>query len=1001
MLLREMNQSRVASSYLITSLEIPVAAPVPRSRGRASSTKDEAVIPTFVIPQADPPSRPCHNRTQFEQGCFECSKQGKIDLSLPADISNVMNNSLTPHSTVSTLENTALHPFLISNLRKCFVYQHKSGEIYYMAFSPVRDDKDRLVSLVVFGVSPLNPVVERELKKMLEVKLADFIASIISVSLVSRRTVLPTNHVQFLKDCGLSKRVEFVYRLPSYVTDSYFYCTLVKQFFSKSDVFLALSLQYNDRKQHLSSILHPATFGYDMTRTAEGGNNKGQGKLAHTDIFRPHLTRMKRVDEEDCDLRTVSPIFLDRKRYSQTRRTEKKYDSSRVVWEQGEFTLLYNPHIVSEKEKLPSASKRSSIKRNIGQPGGLALIEFEPIPNFEAGTLVQAQDDDGGRDSANQKIKLVRTGSPDAVIDDVTNLLRCLSLNAKIELGDSTQLPPNVSFKAHPTPSSGVPPPLDHLIIRIFPTRGVDTKNLLKSLLSHFNDALLFYCTERIFSVYQNRLRYHQPKEMKRASPQSNSFEHTVEIAPGISGSDLLRAWHALIRLDMHHHSPISLPQSTANCVHRKIMSHIFQLVPQLQGSLCTIPIKSHLDNSLQKTAEVMWLQSNTSRNPYESSCIVGENFLPASGDNYEWKDGHFAPIVVPQAILRWMPDYSPESSLLYPIWLRKRRYAIEVTVRSDGISSYFFNIEKKLIDNVLGYIAECTKSTLIQINHSQNTHMHVTGLNQLLKAFPSVACAPEKLELISRLQNSICCLFWSQLVLSRLYMFRSEHAQSNPTFPTSEENLIPISVWKEGIVLSQEFAPIPSFHGHPPQPSSSCTNPLLIDDSMEPIDEYLIFARYLLKSLDCFFVGKSDSQCLYIILPLPRSSSVYTVELDRQISHWLLVTRRVADCRDIIQSIASSHGLDEELLLSPAAKSCLFSPSVGTPNDDGITSSNANGDNHRVVDMIYGHPSVEKLTSRLIYATLATLFFYCPSRQPNEYRPHSGKGDRIIQTIR
>jgi hypothetical protein len=1011
---------------------------------RLQQMKNKDVIPTFSIPQDPPSPLPCYQRTDFKVSCFECEIRGRIDLILPADVSNVLNNSLSHHHTVTMLESNALHPFLISNVRKCFVYQHKNGDIYYMAFSPPKDDKDQLVSLLVFGVTELNATIKTELKKVLEVKLTEYIANVISITMVPRRTVLPTTHVQFLRDCGLSKRVDFVYQLPPFVTDPYFFCVISKQLFSKSEIFMALTIQYNDRQEHLSSYLHPAMYGYDdshHTTEATLGQHEGQaknGKLNHQSIFRPHLERKKQVDKELCSESVVHPIFFDRTRQLQISRNEKRHDASMIVWDQGDFTLLYNAH---EKDK----SKRNiSQKRAFTQSGGLALIEFRPVSEFDLSVnghpasvtpLPPPHSGSSLPPKDNLHIQTFTTGSEENLINDVNRLVEHMKLHLNIHLEPAKLFETNQSSDDHDERMFSHT--YDHLVVRIYPTRGINTKTLMEGLHNFFHQALIYYSLERLFSIY-NHQSHPREQFFTLNADHSNDSSHEATVAsvpikqsvtPYSStpiAADLFKSYQELI---FHNSSdllpyisqlniPIRLSQTDAESLYHRILSWIFSQFPHLvDHTILPIAIQS------EKTIDWLEPEDETNSDPtairYSTcSCILGENFLTVDGnkyskDFYKWKgssrDGHlyYAPpdhhsTEVANG-LRHIPDFLPDKSLLFPLWLRKRRYSIEVTVTSKGLNVFFFNIEKKHIDGIKSIVHEYSNAMLETVHQRQLKYLEKISFTKMVTSLSNQLIHQDrqrdrdgdrddlKVQLIQRLSVQIQGLFWSQRVFSRLFLFSLRGLSKSPSGNLSnyvsiqnELRDIPFKVWSEGILLKREYVPLPLYqqfdqNGYPSNVTA----------------EYTLHLSHLTSSYDCYLLEDLESKQISIVLPIPNTSSLYIIQLSCFSSLYLGITQRVTDCSDIIRSIAFEYKiLEPDELITQVTRSHLEYPSIGVPNEEDDESS------VNVMDIIYNHSLISNLNKSIFYSMLSTLYFksYGGNGNGNEGK---GNGSRIIATLK
>ena len=1106
--MQDLNQSRVASVLLIKS-----AAPVnvqptlvaPRRPGRLSAQNKvkEDILPNFVFPDQPPRMPPSSHRESYSPGCFECPRQGRIDLLLPRDVSAVLSTSALSHaSVVASLETLALQFFIVSNLKKCFVYQQRSGQVFYMAFAPCVDEKDRTISLVVFGITPLSSQVKSELKKTLEVKLTELIANVISLTIIPRRAVLPITHLQFLKDCGLSKREDFCYLLPDYVSDPYFFCVLAKQIFNKSEIFTTLTLQYDEKKETLSSVINPATFGYDILK-AEQEEEPEDDKMNHHGIFRPNLQRQTHVMIQRTDPRVLSPIFFFRHQRKQTPRAKSFCDASLVQWEQGDFTLLYNviPMNASAAtggaggagEKDKGKAKRSAPgtagkQRSVANQGsGLALIEFEPVRMHPSNVVVRNEPEQEETRDGHSAVKpalpqIIPTGSLESLMADVEHLLRHVERGNSIALTSVKKDSPEVT--ADSLPRTGGPSSKDasssiyrsefkYLSVRVYPTRAIKSQSVADNFSHCFNQALVMYCIERLYAGYQYRPSAAPLRNISRRRFGSDRrlsldgmddmysaatvypFDKEALVTGDINGGDLLRVSHDITMRNavlQDHLSctdllsvPISLPKSAARKLFKRIMRCVREVIPRMKKHLVLPETDSiftppeQLENyhgPCTASSTAKWLDIASSDDIGTCSGIIGEHFEEVGdGEVFEWrgaKDGQL--VMVPDMewanSVRWLGDVSPDNPMLFPLWLRKRRFSIEVTLSPEGVFAFFFNIEKTLVDLLKEQMVDITVAALRQAQSSQVLLLEKMGLRRIVNPIKH-PIIDEKwgngltTEKLYALQLQISSLFWSQHVLARLYMFPGAEAMTlsssiAQSCSVNELADIPVFVWEEGIVLSTTCMPMPLTEQW--APSTVLATPSTTGDTSQqsvpsrprkesnvpPSDVcgidialYIAFLRHLLASTDHIYVGNLSSSNVYIILPIPRTASLYTLQLNMASSEWLIVTRRMADCKEIISSVAEYFNLEnEEWLLSPASVVCMEEPCVGSSHEQAITLPHAPyGETQSVVDAIVSHPTVLKLNSGVHYASLATVYFGCSSGVNTI--AGNGQGEHILHIIR
>lgn len=1066
-LLNDLNQSRVASVLLIKSAATSAAAPAApvfssRRQGRLSSGQNKAKeesVPIFEFP-TEPPIKPSSSSWKsFVPGCFECPKQGHIELVLPGDVSTVLSTTALSHANVvSSLESMVLHFFLISNLKKCFVYQDAGADVYYMSFAPYVDEKDLKIFLTVFGLSPPSAAVKGALKKTLEVKLTELIANVISLTIIPRRAVLPMNHLQFLKSCGLSKRVDFAFKLPKYVSDPYFFCVLAKQIFNKSEAFITLTLQYVDKTQtSFSSIIHPASFGYDI-REAEHTKKEEPDTMNHAGIFRPNLERKTHVMEEHTDSATLSPVFFFRNKKKLTPRAKARCDASLVQWQQGDFTILYSPSTsgggggAADKDKSSMSSKRrekggGGIKRNFTQASGLALIEFEPVRlPFEASAVPESVPDAAGVDEKISFPNIIPTGSVESLMADVELLLSHIKDGKNIEL----EAVPNITTvetedQCDCSHSSRFKTEYTFLSVRIFPTRAINRSTLAEAFGHCFNQALVMYCIERLYTAYQNRqcaapvrtmLKKRSDRRLSLDGPDdllsgssSQSFEADGIVTAEINGANILRACHDIIMMNLSHdqHSmscthvvqvPLSLPKKAARELFRSMTDCINETIPGMRKHL-VLPdggaLYSTADAQLQG-GSVKWLDVSNDGSVGSCSAIIGEHFDSGEDESFVWqggKDGQL--MMMPEREwldgVRWVRDSHPDNSLICPLWLRKRRYSIEVTTCPSGVYVFFFNIERALVDKLKDKIIDITLSALRLVQASQVLLLEKTGLKRIVNPVTHPT-SDEKwehgltLDKLHVLQLQISNLFWSQHVLSRLYMFPTPEVYSSVSvaviLPHHVNELweIPLFVWEEGVFISASCIPLPACRSRVAALFTSATDgishipegkmrsgslnpnayeqPVMSDD----MTDYVDILRHLMATVDYSFIGSSVDKNIFIVLPIPRTASLYVVQINTSIPDSLVVTRRMADCQEIISSLSIYFNLENsEWLLSAVSAACLAEPCLGTSSEKEISACGHYGETQSVVDAITNHPNVIKLNSSLYYASLGALFFCCATR--------------------
>lgn len=337
--------------------------------------------------------------TLFEPGFFHCERQSEIICSIHAGA------ALPQEAAIRHLETSALSQLMITNHERFFVYQDTQGNIFYMTFeantvfSSERERENKSVRLCVFGITPVDPTMRNHLQNLLDHRLIEITAKTIS-SVAIRNASLPISYMTFLRQIGgTSRHVHVSFSLPNYVHDTLLFCIITRQVFMWTQVIGKVGVaglpQNEKRVTSPSETLHPASFGYNLhsdatlmggikSKSAMSGGGKTNDKVDSSGAenkrdgssFSKHplLVRKGHVEEELSDPRLIHPTFFGKKRNLQ-KKIESRYDEARVMWQQKDFTFLYNaigplpPH---------ATQLQKSTQKNIGQ--GLALIEISPLP---------------------------------------------------------------------------------------------------------------------------------------------------------------------------------------------------------------------------------------------------------------------------------------------------------------------------------------------------------------------------------------------------------------------------------------------------------------------------------------------------------------------------------------------------------------------------------------------------------------------------------------------
>ena len=432
-LLKEMHESRAASSYLIADCSTAVSkAKNPKKSGILSSSRRDnrrysggqrvyddppdlhssTVIPTFKFPgfhqvpdvksdildsskpeessngvtetnldaideemvnKQEPGSKLSLSWRGFSPGHFACPRQGSIACLLPMNHASALYHDLA----IRRLEDSALHPFTISNLRSCFVYQNRDGNLYYMAFEPSADREERKINLVVFGISPLEDTMIKHLTDLLETKIIEQMAKVVSIMCL-RQKKLQLSDLHFVKNSAKSRHINVMYNMPTYVSDYYYFLTIVKQVFNVSNVFFGndvLDVVQDEEDVKIAEILHPATFGYAVWNNKVKGEKRSKhSKFLNITRKTPSLKDRKEDNslwlgeycsssddsDEDVESDTSAKVVVD---------VEKRVDTFEETDEDGEervFTRLghhsINRPYIERKTHVEVETKKADVE---------------------------------------------------------------------------------------------------------------------------------------------------------------------------------------------------------------------------------------------------------------------------------------------------------------------------------------------------------------------------------------------------------------------------------------------------------------------------------------------------------------------------------------------------------------------------------------------------------------------------------------------------------------
>lgn len=973
-LLYDLLQTHTASNYLLQDAvaEQPEDKPAPRStsgRHRPPVPTNEmryAKAPTGLIaereknrvkvertkmgadehlestdgPDESAPQLSAMSYKSFKKGTFSCPVQGSVNCTLHS-----MQN-FNIDIAIRQLEKLAFDPLVILNAKSRFVYS-KDGAIYYMAFNQQKRE-EKQVQLDIYGVSSMAPDMKDQLQNLLESKLAEYTASLISevIAAFSATTKVHIRQadINFLKDRGAPRSVSISVMLPEYIGDPLYFLSLARQLLlatpNVQSCYELLGTGDKKKSSRLSSVYHPACFGHNLLRkkfipSLSPGEQKNTGsevleESVHS--FRPLLKRKARVEIEDNDPNHMSPVFFHRPRAEQLPRSDIRFHESSSLWAQDDYRFLYS--YTGGRSARGEAARGESKQFGVG----LAVIELE-LKDF----------------SEKDELHIYRTGSKDVLLKDMTTMFQYLKRGTKLELQyaeqhapiSNTVTPPfskgvtSRSFSSRtmcdddqigtnsgsPTvPSTEAPDDFcsirkSHfgIVLTIIPTSDINTNILMKYCRKCLDDALMSYCGERILSSGQH---------------DASKCQIPSSIHPDLYNyDDLLRSLHDLLYLQQYEHhtkgsegggtvpatplnsygclqGALTLSRASALVLQQTLLDEIYTDFSFLKETLVACncsPLFSSLQNKIimKRTsagAAPKWasLKQNKKEGVFHSSVVVGNmfpshdfgvvvgnSFIPSGNAVLATSMQPAAPPVV-MAIQTHLPraaNQVPTSSLQHqasyshnidsfhssmqlmnddtsassndctaPIWLRRRRSLLEISINTEGWFIFYFNINPRVIQKLnslissfasmsieraltfgatelkkIGLFDEYTgngkssnlayqnfnsysrvQATMVEVPNSDN----LENKSQFQQTLPKIVI--DKLNLVLRLFRRFS---WGQKAMSKLFIPHSDskHGELFDGMPKKNESEFTTCIdnWRKGVVdFCQEF-PLPLFGKH------------------------------------------------------------------------------------------------------------------------------------------------------------------------------------------
>jgi hypothetical protein len=638
---------------------------------------------SMLTPKINESSRVDEGNQLFLPGHFHCPRQDEIICIIHTDA------TITQDAVIRHLETSALSHISVSNYERYYVSQDKNGSIFYMTFDSPLNDK--CVRLGLYGIDLIDKSMKVELQMLLDQRLTEITAKTISKMLV-RNASLTSSYFNFLKQSDVKKILKVKLKLPSFVQDPYFFCTLVRQVFLSSQVLAKLTVltTLNDKNiMQPSEIIHPASLNYNLFHKNFKKNEEEDDDIL--DSPRPQLLRKGHVYEEvvkdetniskNNDSNFIHPMFfgyndiINNINNTKVKAQESKFETSYVIWPQNDFTFLYN--FIGTLPSNASAQYKNSTKQ-IGQ--GLALIEFSPVFNVNA----------NDQSSSGPFTHILKTGSEEALDIDVRELQAHINSQKKInvepiDINNITPLFPcpnlyedkldNIHEMDVITSinSNSVVVTNEKVIhLRVYPTVSMQTQQLVDFCASCFNEALTLYCIERVYSSFGDNDDLSNDIisiPLNKSNPSDSSSEKGDEsvminavrpnllpnntLLPFTNFKDFTKLSHDVLRQLKKSslissssgviHIPYTLPEHVASNLNINILSKLIDSRPYLSNSVLTYDTKqifSPMPRSVDDTVifEIYpysefslpphWIDFQVNKIRLSSSTLLGSNVI-------------------------------------------------------------------------------------------------------------------------------------------------------------------------------------------------------------------------------------------------------------------------------------------------------------------------------------------------------------------------------------
>lgn len=925
----------MASKYLVKthsvsaemSSPLPADVPPPRRPNTKNSSSARQLVPD--MPPEGSQTIVSSHKNLFD-GCFSCPLQDKVTCAIP------VNKILTSEKIIRGLE--GVFQLRVSGISKCFIYQYgridEYGSVYILTLTSTGDT----AVLNIYGVRPVSSIMKRDLLLLLENKKIGLVAESLSLHL-TLKSCLEKDHVRFLKESGSSHVVHVKYRLPSFVSDVYYFCLLARHIMAH-DHLLTLDTSSNPMNLSNSADIHPSFRGYDTFRPPTQVLEPKQSSSMLSTPLKP-LSRNSHVKSDIVDAVT-SPLFL-----GHATTPVPPLDQYCCYYYNDVFRFFYNHAMGATKPFVKEIGK------------GLAVVEFAP----------SAPD---GRDAF--PIPSYAT-SQRSLIYDVTNMLKHFMHGGLIAMFPFEQaveiIAKEVAFsddvKVADTSTKGsfatrsMTNQYSVLNMRIFAPQSLNTHILVEYCTQSFTRVLEVYCMSRLLDASTIQ----SSEEINHRTSRSE-IAFMKRISPDISRIQLISAAHRLMRRypDVSMHSalghlsmPVSLSMLQARQLHDDIVGIILHHLPGLSHTVQCVQWPTIDEDDIGCIAttsggEKCWLNICDESTSSSFRCFLGEHFV--TDDVSE----SCAVVDDCKAIPSVSPKHAPSD---YAKIRLRQRVMIELIVSSTGVDLYHFNVTPVAIQLIFSSIQTAIKNAVDDSVASENNTLRSLGLASVIINSHSLITASESDNSVAPSYEAAQQLFWAKRVILRLSHAKLCRA-SGMAIPSCEEPndfaRVPHAVWRRSKSFESYCVPVlttsstseeKAEHQHQHQQTS-----LTRHEEFDATTTFINHLKRLLFPYDCIVTGGGQKE-LFIIYPVPDSAVVFIIEILPPNDGWLCVKYRMADSEDLAWDIDRS------------AQSMQTDRSMGPRIKDGGTD---------IMRSVLDHPLVNAVKNTVLQATLSLLYF-------------------------